>query len=437
MYRKLISNLAFSPSTIDQVSFYAQRLRQEESIRRLGFGLIIFSMLIQIFAAMVPPERSLAASNNDVIKGGVSNIDDLRSSYHNQADVKALFNHYGLTAGDIQKGKVTNTKFKFQVQGDRGTRTVGRINFSTTKDRKIGPFAGTNFYSRSAAEWQGSTSAYYFGKQKGANNKYYYVWVLKDCGNIAYRPTDGPKKPETEPKPQPQPEPAPEAPAPVLPPAIVIPPPPPPNDTPPPTPPQETPPPEITLHKSAINLTQKLDAKQTVTKPARSGDVIEYTLTASNTGGSAKERYVVEDYIGDIMDYADVDRNYLMSTEGSYSSSKVISWPATTLPAGGEIKKTFRVKLKEVLPSTNNPHATAPEYDCKMQNGYGDEVVIMVDCPVLKTIEALPNTGPGETIAAAFGVSTISGYFFMRSRLLGKEVKIIKKTFQTGDGGAS
>src|SRR5688572_14356451 len=150
MYRKVLSNLAFSPSSIDQVSFYAKRLKQEQSVRRLGLFLIVFSMLIQLFAATIPPEKSLAASNNDVIYGGVSTIDELRGKYHSKADVKALYNRFGITAGDIQKGKAHNYNFKFQVQGDRGTRTVGRINFASTKDHNLGKFAGTTFYSRSA-----------------------------------------------------------------------------------------------------------------------------------------------------------------------------------------------------------------------------------------------------------------------------------------------
>ena len=50
-----------------------------------------------------------------------------------------------------------------------------------------------------------------------------------------------------------------------------------------------------------------------------------------------------------------------------------------------------------------------------------------VECPVMKTVEELPNTGPGTTVAIAFTVTTISGYFLARNNLLAKELKIVKK----------
>ena len=53
MFKKLISNLPFNPSLIGQVSFYAKRLRKEESIRRAGFGFMALAMFIQLFAVIV------------------------------------------------------------------------------------------------------------------------------------------------------------------------------------------------------------------------------------------------------------------------------------------------------------------------------------------------------------------------------------------------
>jgi hypothetical protein len=65
-----------------------------------------------------------------------------------------------------------------------------------------------------------------------------------------------------------------------------------------------------------------------------------------------------------------------------------------------------------------------------MQNGYGNELSIPVECPVLKQVEQLPNTGPGATLAFAFGITVISSYFFARSWLMAKEIGIIRKEYQ-------
>ncbi len=142
---------------------------------------------------------------------------------------------------------------------------------------------------------------------------------------------------------------------------------------------------------------------------------------------------MIEDYIGDLLDYATLDTDFLATQGGSFNpTAKTVSWDNQTLPANGQLTKSFRVNMKSPIPSTNTPHATATDFDCKMQNGYGNEVVVPVECSALKTVESLPNTGPGTTVAVTFAVAVLSGYFFMRGRLLAKEVGIIKKSYQTG-----
>ncbi len=462
MFKKLVANLAFSPTTIDQVSFYVKRLRQEQAIRRLGFGLIILSMFIQVFAASIPPEKSLAASGNDVINGGVKNISQLKAAYDTKPDVQALYNRFGLQSNSMNAtGSAQNTTFNFQQQGALGTRTVGRTNFASTNDNYLGSFAGSNFYSRSAAEWQGTAPAYYFGKQRGTDGNWWYVWVLKDCGNIAYRPAPAPPTPAPKPTPKPTPTPTPK-PTPVTPPTTT-----PTTTVTTPTPTPVTPPPKVEpvcennpklkpddklckcidnpkitandekcttpqRSKTAQNITQKLTPQQTVTIPAKAGDVIEYTLTTKNTNIVDKKNYTIEDYVGDILDYADVDIAYLMQHGGTFvPDKKMIVWSNQTLPANGELKKSFRMTLKSVIPSTNSPNATSTDFDCKMQNGYGNEIIIPVNCSVLKTVEKLPNTGPGTTVGISFAVVVASGYFFMRSRLLAKELTVIKRIHQS------
>ena len=79
MFKKLISNLPFNPSLLGQVSFYAKRLKAEESIRRMGFGFMALAMFIQMFAVFAPPQKSLASSNDHIISGLNSRDDILRA----------------------------------------------------------------------------------------------------------------------------------------------------------------------------------------------------------------------------------------------------------------------------------------------------------------------------------------------------------------------
>jgi hypothetical protein len=528
-FKKIISSVAFNPGMLDQLAFYSKRLKQEESVRRLGLVLIILTMFVQLFAAMVPAERSLAASDNDVVRGGVNNITELRGKYFAQADVRELYNRFGISGGDIDDAGVSNTTFNFQEQGSKGTRSVGRVNFATTEDHNLGSFSGTTFYSRSAGEWQGSAAAYFFGQHKGTDNNMYFVWVLKDCGNIAYRRADAvgvltPETPNYTPPPVTTETPAP-TPTPVPAPTI---------DTPPPV---ETETPQevactslkadktegkkslsvkykgeysasspntvsgltfdfgdgssvrqtstetehtyvnnteqtitykasVTVHstkgdkkspacettiqvapetcstaascvapkrtKSVQNITQKLNSAKSILSKARASDILEYSLTTTNSNDATINDYVIEDYVGDLLNYAEIDQTFLKAQGGSFSTEKkTITWPKQAIAAHANVKKEFRVVLKNPLPSTNRPNATSPDFDCKLQNGYGNEVVVNVDCPTIKNIEELPNTGPGTTVVAAFSLSTISGYFVARARLLSKELSIIKRGWRS------
>lgn len=540
---KYISKLSFNPGAIDQVSFYLRRLHQEQSIRRLGLFFIILSFLVQIVATSIPARQSLAASPNDVISGGVSNIDELRAKYHAKGDVKALYNRFGIDARHLTNANANYTSFNFQDQGSKGTRTVGRINFASTNDHNLGQFGGSTFYSRSASEWQGSTPAYFFGKHQGTDGRYWYVWVLKDCGNIAYRPAEGPQPPtpptvtctsltadrrtgvkslsvrftgaysanqsnvvngltfnfgdgqsirhngpvidhtytnntgapitytatltvnstvgdKTSPACQttitvtpdkcttnpnlPECNPCPYNPAlskndpkcvemcpnnPSIPktdPRCMC----------PDNPKLTADDPNCTTpgrQKKATNITQKLDSNQTLTSKARASDVIEYTLITTNTNVVEKKNFLVEDYVGDILDYADLDTAKLEQSGGKFNATtKVIYWENQKIPAKGELVKSFQVKMKDAIPVTHAPSASSTSYDCKIQNGYGNEIALNVDCPALKQIEQLPNTGPGESIFFAFAVTTVSGYFFARSRLFTKELNIIKQDFTYG-----
>jgi len=62
MFRKLVSNLPFSPALVGQLGFYARRLSTEQVTRRLGLIFTVLAIAVQTFAIIKPPEQSIAAS---------------------------------------------------------------------------------------------------------------------------------------------------------------------------------------------------------------------------------------------------------------------------------------------------------------------------------------------------------------------------------------
>lgn len=184
------------------------------------------------------------------------------------------------------------------------------------------------------------------------------------------------------------------------------------------------------LSKKVKNITQNLSGKKALNSTVHAGDVIEYSLVTYNSRESNINNYVISDYIGDILDYADIDLGYLSSHGGSFDNkTNSVIWANQTLLAGTDNVRTFRVKMKSPLPSTNKPNSQSTDYDCKIANLYGNEISMNVQCPVIKNIESLPNTGPGSAIFGAFIFTTVSGYFFARSNLLGREMFILRRNY--------
>ena len=83
MFRKLVSNLAFSPALVGQLGFYAKRLRKEESVRRLGLIFIAFALVVQFFAVFQAPEPATAADATDMVYNSVWSKQALLNTYDN------------------------------------------------------------------------------------------------------------------------------------------------------------------------------------------------------------------------------------------------------------------------------------------------------------------------------------------------------------------
>jgi hypothetical protein len=103
MFRKLVSNLAFSPALVGQLGFYAKRLRKEEATRRIGLIFTVLALVVQSFAVFSPPEAANASSGNDFINGGFDSKEDyLRNYDQNTHNIKDLFKTLGISRDDIK-----------------------------------------------------------------------------------------------------------------------------------------------------------------------------------------------------------------------------------------------------------------------------------------------------------------------------------------------
>lgn len=184
--------------------------------------------------------------------------------------------------------------------------------------------------------------------------------------------------------------------------------------------------------KSAKNITKQVaDANGTMASP---GDIIEYTLTTTNNGKKTINDHQVSEGVADVLDYADII-NLHGGTKGAY---EIVTWPKQSIGANKSVAHSITVKVKDILPSTPASSSDPEHFDMVMTNVYGNAVSIKLPPSIVKQTEiavtTLPNTGPGTSLVIGFGLTVFIGFFFARSRLLAKELDVIRADFGSVGG---
>jgi hypothetical protein len=192
----------------------------------------------------------------------------------------------------------------------------------------------------------------------------------------------------------------------------------------------------VNLSKSVTNVTKNTDANNTT---VQNGDILDFKLATKNVTATDYKNYNGDDYFGSVLQYADIVDSAQLSAQGlSLDPENHLHWSIANLKGNTTDIKTIRVKVKNILPTTNTPSTVSPDYSCKITNDYGNEVTMDVNCPVMKSVEqaatSLPNTGPGTTLTIGVMVAIGAGYLYSRSRLMARELAVIRNEY-TSSGG--
>lgn len=446
MFKKLLSNLPFNPSLIGEVSFYAKRMHSEEAIRRTGLVFVVLAMLVQIFAVVSPPEPTLAESNNDIVRGGFSTreqaVNYCRMNTQGLANILAYYQVSCEALAGASTQTIKSTDYGKQLH------SMGRVPQGSKISRTGKPTGeysvminGTEYFMRNLWAWDsGSYSSY---KVLAVKNKQgQTIRILYNCGNIVTVGKYTPPPPPALPKPPKQLK------------DVCL------NlrgdqytkeecDVCPNVPDEQTnksecyPCPEaqqndaitacLELSKTASNLTQNIsNADGTL---AAANDVVIYALSARNKGSQDVKDFVVEENMSDVLEYSTIVDLH----GGEINDDKVVIWPKQDINAGATLTKQITIKIKDPVPQTPVSASDPGSFDLVMTNVYyGTSVNIKLPPGVVKTtelgVQTLPNTGPGTTLAIGFAVTAFAGFFFARSRLLAKELDIVRTDFTTTGG---
>ena len=451
MFKKIVSQLSLSPSAASQLTFYARRLKQERVTRTFSAIAAVLVVGLQFAVIAAPPTASNAASPNDIILGGFVSKNDLLNRYDQSSELQSLYKHMGISRADIADthvATINSTDHSLQSIG-RDQHDAGDIDIVVGSHNYWlrGLYVwdtGSNIKNGSSyqvLEGHRSTDGGYFAAMFHCGNI-----VIKH----QYSPPVPTTKPPT-PIPTPKPTPTPTTPTVACSYLIATPttgdrplkvtftgagsttkqtiagyifnfgdntsstqasataihtyssagsftaalkvkgstgtv-----SDTPPTcaiTIHASLPPAAFSKGKTAVNLTQNIDA---TTKPAAAGDIIKYHLTTKNIGATAGS-YVVVEHIEDILEYADVTdaTGATLSSDSNavLPSNSVLTWPAVTIAPGQTLNTTFTVKIKNPIPATPIGISDKNSFDLRLDNVYGNTVQIVLSPPVAKQIEA-------------------------------------------------
>lgn len=185
----------------------------------------------------------------------------------------------------------------------------------------------------------------------------------------------------------------------------------------------------LVLNKSAKNSSQNIaDANGTT---AKADDVVEYTLSVTNSGKVTVPKFVIKENMNDVLEYANITDLH----GGQLDKDNYIFWPAVDIKPSQTIQKLITVRVKNPIPATPVSTSDPGSFNLIMTNVYGDSVNINLPGSIVKQVElttTLPNTGPGENLAIGFALTVVIGYFFARSRLFVTELDIVRQDFSNG-----
>ncbi|MFZ2125013.1 MAG: hypothetical protein WA087_02065 [Candidatus Saccharimonadales bacterium] len=188
----------------------------------------------------------------------------------------------------------------------------------------------------------------------------------------------------------------------------------------------------VDISKSAVgtNLSQGFVEASSVT--AHGGDQISYTITIQNISS----KLIVYDFtlpLADALEYSTITD----AGGGSLDkSTNQITWGNVTISPNSILTRTISIKILDPIPATAHSSNKPKSHDCIASVIFGNDVNINVECPALKQVEnimsSLPIINQRNNLIFTFSILFISVFMYLRTRLLEKEIRLIRKDANSG-----
>lgn len=354
---------------------------------------MILTLIVQSLAVFSPPDSANAASEQDLIRGGVRDIDDLLTRFDTNADdIRDIYTTLGISREDILSASFGSfnskddiytvsrygqyspeqgeTSFSYKrSSGNIGLRYISPLNLADTSDTK--KRTGTTYEA-----WIGQSA------------KLGWFAIIKSSASIATKGYPSTITPNTASATS-----------------------------------------SLIKTLNVHNLSQNTPAN---TSPAKPFDKLRYTVTVKNTG-TRTAQLPLSVNISDALEYASIvdDGGGVLD-----STTKNLTWSTVSIPAGTTQERTFALQLLSTIPATPAGTSNANSYDCVMATTFGTSTQVNVACPVAKGIESilgeLPPTGSMINLGFSGVIIAVITYFYLRTRQLKKEIRLIRHSINTG-----
>lgn len=398
MFRKLVSNIAFSPSLVSELKPYAERVNKELVIRRVSLLCMSVALIIHLLVVLFPAKPTLTASGNDIIFGGADKTPSgIIASYtanadsQGRTDIVPIFSHYGLSEENIKEYRLE------QLRVENDYMVTGRLARGIDKEVAQSVNNGPTLYLRPLESVQAqarSSEAMRVETSQGTR------WILLESGDIvlnrATMATSGKAGNSA---------------------SCVS---------------------SSTISESTNclersvkirNITAQINDAHTST--ANPGDAIEYTLSVKNRSQNSIEKHVVTENVEDILEYSDI-----IDASGATFKEKPVkslTWQIADIAPNQTVSRTILVKIKSTLPSTPASTSDPLAFDQKLALAHGNTVIITLHTPAAKAIEQTIAQLPIFTTPLSFGITlllfVLTLYFYQRARIIAQELDALLQEF--------
>lgn len=383
MFRRIVTELAYSPALASGLNVYIRKLRREEAKRQIGLIFVILAVLVQLFATTLPPESANASNPTAFIDTGIESHEHFLGYYdQNTESVRDLFTALSISREDVKSTteetiEPTSDLYYWSMQSSRDTNDT-IYHFSTTGGLK------TAYYRPLSSQYTLTTNqrtplwAYV-----GSSAQLGWFGILQGTGNLVTKSPAIAACTSAESTSAP----------------TCIPP--------------------LELSLSSRNMSTKLPE-------ASASDHLMYSLQVKNVT-SDRMAVPISINLEDVLEYSQIlDRG-----GGNLDlTTRILTWPQTTLAAGEQLSRSFIVQIMPEIPSTARGQHITASYDCVISASFGNSVSTPINCPPAKYIEkvvsSLPPVSPSTNILFALALLGSTLYFYMRARQLLTELYIIR-----------